>query len=285
MEVLENLGYFNDMGIGFLHEGYIEVSNNQNKEEELIKIKEFLSNYLKYYSIINNIPLETLKLDFINYGKTQLVFVLSSKLKREALLVKQPAARFGIVRDEMDNLIHLNIYDDHVIAPYSYYSFDEQELYVSEYINKARCIACLDKWGMYAPDPYRFIPFSVVQESMVNACMIAKLISYYDFVNEEGLASCHLGGGDFMLNEYFEHRIPVVNTTLNNMYLIAARKKIKVPFNEYIDMIKYEFTKSTILEDENDIKINIRCRVPMKEKDIENGIILGNSLIRSRVRR
>ena len=40
---------------------------------------------------------------------------------------------------------------------------------------------------MYIPEPYyRFEKFTKQQEKIVNSCMIAKLVSLYDFTNKEG---------------------------------------------------------------------------------------------------
>ncbi|MBR2301010.1 MAG: hypothetical protein IKA41_03560, partial [Bacteroidaceae bacterium] len=58
---------------------------------------------------------------------------------------------------------------------------------------------------MYIPEPfYRFEGFTREQEQVVNSCMIAKLVSLYDFEKGQGIASCKLGGGDFMLPKGWE---------------------------------------------------------------------------------
>ena len=76
--------------------------------------------------------------------------------------------------------------------------------------------------------------------------MIAKLVSLYDFENQEGISSCKLGGGDFMLPKGWEKQKPTIENTLNNLYLIAAREKIKCSFDKYISIIKDEFSRATI---------------------------------------
>ena len=81
-----------------------------------------------------------------------------------------------------------------VVAPVEYYSYGDQELYVTPYIKQARCVASDGFWGMYVPEPYyRFVWFSLEQADVVNKCMIAKLLSYYDFKNGEGISACKLG--------------------------------------------------------------------------------------------
>lgn len=269
-----------NMGIGFLHPAYIEVNEIQDILTEYNKIKSFLNKYIKYYSINNDISVEELDLKFINYGKTELVYVLTEKKeKKVTLLVKQPAVKFGEVKEEMNNLLELNIKDKNVLAPIDYFALDDQELYVTPYINQARCIASYTKWGMYIPEPfYRFESFTKEQEFIVNTCMIAKLVSLYDHEKQEGICSCKIGGGDFMLPKGWENKFPTIENTLNNLYLIAARKKINCSYLEYLKILRSEFSRTTISEPQEDIIINLRGRVPMDINNIEAGIKLGEEL-------
>ena len=140
-----------------------------------------------------------------------------------------------------------------------------------------------EKWGMYVPEPfYRFDNFTDEQERDVNACMIAKLVSLYNFEKGQGIAGCKLGGGDFMLPKGWETQAPTIKNTLNNLYLIAAREMITCAFNDYLNVIRREFSRMTIDENEDKLLINIRGRVPMDINDIESGIELGKQLIRKR---
>ena len=169
--------------------------------------------------------------------------------------------------------------DNNIVAPINYFCDEEQELYVTPYINQARCVASYDTWGMYIPEPYyRFESFTKEQETIVNTCMIAKLVSLYDFENQEGICSCKLGGGDFMLPKGWETQTITIENTLNSLYLIAAREKITCSFEEYLEIIKNEFSRTTINENQNNLIINLRGRVAMKVEDIENGIELGKTL-------
>ena len=270
-----------NMGIGIMNPLYIEINENQDRNVEYDKILIFLRKYMDYYAKNNNISTEEIKLEFINYGKTELVYVLTDKNnKKVTLLVKQPIVKFRDVYQEMQYLLKLKEKDKNVVAPIDYFSSDEQELYVTPYINQARCVASYGTWGMYVPEPfYRFESFTEKQESVVNACMISKLVSLYDFENQEGISNCKLGGGDFMLEKGWEQESPTIENTLNKLYFIAARKKVKCSFNEYLEIIKEEFLQVTIDENKYNPIINIRGRVPMKEADIEAGINLGKSLI------
>lgn len=271
----------NNIGIGILNPAYVEITSDQNKGDEYLKIVELLNKYKEYYALKNNLSIEDLNIKFINYGKTELVYVLTEKNgNRVTLLVKQPAVEFGKIKQEAENLLELKNIDKNVVAPIDYYKYEQQELYVTPYINQARCIASYNSWGMYIPEPcYRFESFSEEQEQIVTTCMIAKLISLYNFKEQCGIKSCKLGGGDFMLPKGWEKLNPTIENTLENLYLIAAREKIYCNFEEYVSIIKEEFSRTTICENQDNLVINLRGRVPMQMDNIEHGIELGLLLI------
>lgn len=274
-----------NIGIGFINPAYIEINEIQDKDDEYKKIKRFLYKYLQQYSERKSIPIEDLHIEFINYGKTELVYVLSEKSgKRVTLLVKQPAVQLGKVNQEAQNLLALKKRDENVVAPIDYFQLGDQELYVTPYINQARCVASYGSWGMYIPEPYyRFESFTTEQEKIVNSCMIAKLVSLYDFAKGEGISSCKLGGGDFILPKGWEAQAPTIKNTLNKLYLIAAREKVRCSFEEYLSIIKDEFSRATITENPKDLIINLRGRVPMQIEDIKSGIELGQSIVKGEI--
>ena len=183
--------------------------------------------------------------------------------------MKQPAIRFGDVYKEYENLIELKNKDNNIVAPIDYYEFGDQELYVTPYINQARCIASYGTWGMYVPEPYyRFEGFNEEQEE-----------------KEEGISKCKLGGGDFMLPKEWEKDSLTIENVYNKLYLIAARDKIHCTLDEYLNIIRDEFRKSTIDLSEDNLKLNIRGRVPIKEEYIEKGIEIGKKLIKTKEER
>ena len=272
-----------NMSIGSMNDFYINTLPTQSKAQEYAKICVFLDRYLHKFSKTCGVSIDKLKLEFINYGKTELVYVITNTTNGEktTVLVKQPAVKLGKVREEYDNLLSLSECDDLVIKPMDYYSIDGQELYTTPYINQARCIASDAKWGMYVPEPfYRFECFSKEQEHVVNTCMIAKLISLYDKSKNEGIGMCRLGGGDFMLPKGWEDTTPTTHSTLKQMYLIAAREKVKCSLSQYEDMLLDEFTQVTIdRPNDPNIKINHRGRVAMAREDILDGIALGRLIL------
>lgn len=272
------------LGIGIVNPMYIEVNELQDKEYEYSKISKFLKKYMAEYASKKNLNVNELQLEFINYGKTELVYVLTEpNSDRVTILTKQPAIEFGKVKQEAQNLRELKKVDKRIVAPIDYYKLGDQELYVTPYINQARCIASDRSWGMYIPEPfYRFEGFTREQEQVVNSCMIAKLVSLYNFEKGQGIASCKLGGGDFMLPKGWEKETPTIQGTLKNLYLIAAREMLDCSFEEYLDIIRSEFSRRTITEDQNKLLLNLRGRVPMKLEDIEKGIELGKYIITKR---
>ena len=272
------------LGIENINECYIETNELQEPKYEYRKIQKFLNLYKEEYAKIHNQNPNNIKIKFINYGKTELVFVLTDeKGEKSTLLVKQPKVEKIEIMQEIINLRELKKIDNNVIAPINVFDIYDQALYRTTYIYQARCIASDNTWGMYIPEPfYRFVPFTKEQESIVNTCMIAKIVSLYDFENGVGLAACKLGGGDFILPKGWEEENPTIKNTLNNLYLIAARKKVKCSFEEYIATIIDEFTRKTIDVDEKRLIINKRGRVPMNINDILNGIRLGKEIIKDR---
>lgn len=274
----------NNLGIEFLNPAYIEINENQNKNEEWIKINKFLDSYMRYYSVKNDVEFNDLKLEFINYGKTELVYVLSDKKgNKNTLLVKQPSTGYGEIKKEAENLIELSKSNDNIIVPIEYFENGEYELYTTPYIYQARCIASYYSWGMYVPEPfYHFESFTKEQEKIVNICMIAKLVSLYDFKTKQGICNCKLGGGDFILKKGWENTLPTVENTLNNLYLVAARKKIYCEFEDYLLVLKNEFSKVTINEKKENIIINLSGKLPMQKEDIEFGIEIGKKIIENK---
>ena len=82
-----------------------------------------------------------------------------------------------------------------------------------------------------------------------------------------------------MLPKGWEEQFPSIDDTLNKLYLIAAREKVKCSFNKYLSLIRDEFSRETINENQDDLVINHRGRVPMEKEDIEYGIQLGQLII------
>ena len=274
-----------NMGIGMMCASYIFVRDGDDIWAEYSKIMQFIQEYLTKFAKNKGKELQDFGFEFINYGRTQIVYVLTDKATNEkvTILVKQPVVEYGKVKQEADNLKNLKLVDNLVVAPIDYYSNGEQELYVTPYIEQARCVASDRKWGVYVPEPfYRFEDFSEKQESVVNACMIAKLVSMYDFENNQGIAACKLGGGDFMLEKGWEDKPLTIENTLKSLYFIAAREMLKCSFEDYLKIIKSEFSRATINENQDELLVNIRGRVAMNIQDIESGIELGKQIILKR---
>ena len=65
--------------------------------------------------------------------------------------------------------------------------------------------------------------------------------------------------------------------------MIAAREKIDCTLEEYLNIIRSEFSRRTIGENQNKLLINLRGRVPMTTEEIELGIEMGLVMLEKRI--
>ena len=273
---------------------YIKVTPRENMLDELqSRITEFIeiTDFLKDVVFEKGVPEFQGKnkiLRFINYGDTQLVYVLNVNDRNYTLLLGQPTAEFGIVKREHDNLRRLaKDNSDNVVEPIHYFQSQDgkRELYVTPYIHQARCIASddVEGWGVYVPEPdYHFSSFSEEERKIINSSIVALLVKMYDQKNKQGIAACKIGGGDFMLEKGYEEEPLTHENILRRMKLIAARDMISINLDDYIETIRNEFSKRTYyrseIERDKSILINYKSRIPMSEEEIDEGIKIGLQL-------
>lgn len=263
---------------------YLKLREDQDVLAEMSNLRMTLKMYLMQFCDKHNLEMKDVDLEFINYGYTELVYVLTVKGKeRYTLLVKQPMVEQGKLREEFQNLVELSKFDKNVVAPYEYrsYNYDafKGEVFLTPYMYQARCVASDKDWGMYIPEPeYRFEEFDTAQRFFVNVCMIAKLVYLYDEDRKQGIAAAKLGGGDFILPKGWEENEPCQKYTLDNLYLTAARDMVECSLEEYVEMLRDEFSRPTIQEEQSSLTINHRGRVAMAMEEIEEGIELGMNL-------
>lgn len=269
--------YKESLGIPDTDYNYHKISQNQNLSEEVSLTQEFLSSITKKYP--------NSSIEFINYGDTELVYVIKSESKTETLLVGQPATKLGTVKIEYDNLKHLAQKNPSIIVPpISYHSNGVREAYITPYLKQARCIATFGtNYGAYIPEPYyRFESYSPQDEYLICKVIIANLIRLYDNENKLALAECKIGGGDFIMDRQFDTTEHTEENTLKHMKLIAARKLINIELKEYIKLLQTEFQKRTyyrsLNERDSSTIVNIKNRVPMSSEAIDDGIELGLQL-------
>jgi len=274
----------NNLGIPSNGFEYQKLSYNQNPIEEYIKTNEFLRKV--FLQDLKNIAPHLydgeISLQFINYGDTQLVYVFETSNQLYTVLVGQPSVEKGVVKQEYDNLLKLHSKNKElVIKPEYYFSDQERELYITPYLLQARCIASQNGgWGIYIPEPYyHFEYFTKEEQFYVNSSIIANLVKLYDEEEEKGVAACKIGGGDFILERKWSQEPKSLDNTLSKMKLIAAREMISTSLDNYLDLIRKEFSLRTYYrtQEERDLSIliNHKARIPMQEEEIENGIQLG----------
>lgn len=283
---------YNDEKLGIPSSGIEYMRVPQNKEgwkeriNEFFEIKDFLlqvvnSNELQEFQGKNK------KIQFINYGDTQLVYVLTVGERKYTLLVGQPAVEFGTVKREYENLRTLGRNNnENIVVPIHYFKDkkSERELYVTPYLYQARCIGVEDKnWGIWVPEPeYHFQEFSPENKGVINSSMIAILIKYFDDKRNLGIGNCRLSGGDFILEKGFEDEKITYENIMKKMKLIAARELLPMTLEEYINRIKEEFFRITYYKNEEEkdktILINQKGRASMTIEEINAGIELGCEL-------
>ncbi len=274
-----------DTGINYMKfkPGYVTL---QDKVEEFVKITDFLidvanSNTIPEFQGNNK------RLQFINYGDTELVYVLSVGTRKYTLLVGQPATEFGTVRKEYENLKAVGKkHKKNVVVPMQYFKDKEgkRELFVTPYLYQARCVGIETRdWGEWVPEPdYYFREFSNEERKVINSSMIAMLINFFDAKSNLGIGSCKLGGGDFVLEKGYENEELTHENILRRMKLIAARELVSMSLEEYVRRIREEFSKRTYyrneLERDKSVLINHKLKVPMSQEEIEEGVELGLKL-------
>lgn len=292
-ELIENLlrNYLNleideQEKLGIPDNGYIyhNIGEHQNRGEEFLKTEEFLNwvvvNHPKEFNDVFNI-------NFINYGDTELVYVIDELGYKRTLLVGQPNVEFGTVKKEYENLNMLAKRNpDLIVCPTNYFSNGYREAFLTPYIYQARCIASSELgYGAYVPNPsYRFDLYNTEDTYTICKAMIANLVMLYNQDENLGLAACKIGGGDFILEKEYDEEPHTIENTLKRMHLIAARELISIDFSSYIHLLENEFRRITyykkIEEKDPNILINHKNRIPISKETIEDGIQLGLKLRR-----
>ena len=277
----------NNLGIPGNGFQYQILGKGQDATEEFFKTQSFLKKIF-LERIIKEVPElvdPNMRLEFINYGDTQQVYVLSANGKQWSVLVTQPGTKLGTGKKEHDNLRALATFcPDVIVKPEYYFEDNGKELYIAPYIYQARCIASQDHgYGVYVPEPfYRFDTFSPKDREVVNTCMIANLVRLYDEENGIGLGACKIGGGDFILEKSWDESKRNIDDTLSKMKLIAAREMIKMSLADYEQQLLIEFSERTyykqLADRDPSILINHKNRIPMTYEEIGNGIELGRQL-------
>lgn len=271
------------LGLYNYGEWYIRLLPEQNDEKEFDKINKFVQ------EIVNNNNIKEFKgykksCKFINYGDTQLVFVMTIDEKIQyALLINQPKTPAGQGLEEYNNLIELNKnHPDIVIKPLNYYvnpNNPQQEFYITPYYFQARCVGVdTTKWGIWIPEPkYYFRDFTELERKIINKCMVALVVKLYDDKNKKAISKWRFDGGDFMLLKGFEDNEINEDNIIKRLVMISARKLITIELNEYIERMKIELKNG--IKDGDEKKIigkNLRC--PFSDEEIEEGIKYGLKL-------
>ena len=255
-----------NLGIQNYGPQYFFVRENQNNSEEMIKKHMFIAKF------ISNNYSNFKSLSFINYGRYELVYVLElDDGKKYTLLINQPNIEYGLIRNEYINLNMLSR-ENKVIKPIKYCTDGENELYITPYVEQARCIGVeKDKWGVWVPEPnYHFREFSDNEQRIITTTMVSLLIKNYDEENELGISKIRLDGGDFMLRKGYEDSINY-SGILRNIELVAAREMISISLDQYIKYLMDELTTKT----DSNVLVGKQLKRVLNKVDVADGILLG----------
>ncbi len=266
---------------------YLKMPSERNSIVDTLEEFSGIHNFISQVASNNTVPEfqgKQKRLQFINYGSTQLVYVLTIDENRQyTFLVNQPATQFGTGKREFENLQRLSKNNkNNVITPLYYFTDKNsanRELYITPYYYQSRCIGVEDKnWGMWIPEPeYLFYDFKPQDKKVINTSMVALLVKLYDDKGKMGLSEVRLDGGDFMIEKGFEDYDINFENVLKRMKLIAARKLEPMELDEYISRIRKELSGK--VSDNQEMKIiGKKLRSPLGIDEIEDGVKLGITL-------
>lgn len=111
---------------------YMKMGYHQDLMKEFLKQNKFLRNVF-LERVVDEAPEladPNGKLEFINYGDTQMVYVLTANDKQWAVLVTQPALECGFGKREYDNLQRLAEFCPELIVKPEYYFTDGNKEYI-----------------------------------------------------------------------------------------------------------------------------------------------------------
>lgn len=266
---------------------YLKMPLERNSLEYALEELNGIHKFINLVVSSNTVPEfqgKQKRLQFINYGSTQLVYVLTVDENRQyTFLVNQPSTQFGTGKKEFENLKMLSKNNrDNVITPLYYFADQNstsRELYVTPYYYQSRCIGVAStEWGMWVPEPeYLFHDFKVQDRKVINASMVALLVKLYDDKEKKGLSEVRLDGDDFMIEKGFEDYNINFENILKRMKLIAARKLEQIEFNEYISSIRKELS-GQVTDNQKMRIIGEKLKKPLELNEIEDGIKLGLTL-------
>lgn len=175
-----------------------------------------------------------------------------------------------------------------VVKPHMFFETEFFAMYISDYVDNALCVAnnyltgCL---GVYNPLPnYHFEDFTSDVADKVNISRIAHLVNSFNFDELKGVSKTQISGNDFMLTQ--DVNFDDLDSIINNMRIISARDFHHSSFQEYLNLIRFEFEKSVCRDSQEvldgSFKINHHSKMLISKSIIEEGILRGLDLIDKR---
>lgn len=248
---------------------YIKVNEEQKKDFEYFKMLEFIKKYVLHLSMTHGEDVENIKISFISSTESELLFKLKLKDKEFLLHVNQPWVQYGTLKNEVKLLKNFKQQDEKILSSVDYYTDREYELFITPYIeNPKRVINKNNHLGLfYVEKESIFQVFNSYVEKIVKICMLAKMVSLYDFERGEGIVETKFDDGDFILNLPNNDSYLTVSRALEHLYLTSVRAKKVDSFYGYLDSLKEELMGNE--------KLNYSVQ------EFYYGVLLGKAIIQS----
>ncbi len=227
---------------------------------------------------------DRLQLSFMNYGNTELVYLLNINKQKYTLLINPPHMDKTVIKNQFQNLRRLHNNDSRfIVNAHSFFENEKYAMYLTEYIDNALCVGNEEPnvLGVWNPLPhYHFEEFNRETSDLVNISRIAHIVNLYDDLNQIGISKTQISGNDFMLTQNTDFQD--LQSIIDNTRIIGARDSISIPFEHYIELLREEFQVATSRTDidvlEGRLKINHHSKMPISKDIINEGIEQGYML-------
>lgn len=253
--------------------GYLLPREGKSNFEELVNITYFIIDFFKNGGFVNN---PDYQYKFLNWGYTGVVYALRVNDNLFAMTINQPTVPPENMKKDYQNLLHFGKkLPNSIVSPISFYENKDMGFatIISPYIYQARCLSNeYGSWGAFVPEPdYRYVPYTPEQQKELLPCIIAKLVQLYDSKENLGIASCKTIDGDFILEKKLDEEEFTTENIMKRMKLITIRDTINIPLDDYINLLRKEFSTAT----QEGYLINSRAKLSIPHNEIEKGIELG----------
>lgn len=217
-----------------------EVVYSEFTEEDFIY--SFLYNNIYPEFKGKNFSFKLLKSD--NNTKTYLLFVDNEKY---IIVCGSNNLRYGLLRDEYNNLKNLNRRNkDIVLRPKYYYTDGFKELYVTDYLYNIQRIASTgEELAIYpSKKSYEEVKLNSYQKNIINTALAYNLVRLYDDNRELAPSQIDISAGDFVYCDDWDLDKINMKDSIDCMRLTRAKEIIRIPFKDYLNLLRKELVNN-----------------------------------------